>query len=183
MSDVKSDPFTSATAGAGSADPFGQKPSEVKTSDYPTFDELDGKLVVIQPTKHETGLPNPFDREKTRDRVTADVTVIDVENPRKSVTHKDMFISQGALIGQIKGLVENRGMLLGKVRKFPSKQTPDETPLTKTTVLTPDSVDLLLAEWLQAGAKGQKPSFAWKLQDFTNTEKDVALEWYKSRSN
>lgn len=178
---MSTDPFASATAGNTTADPFGQKPSEVKTSSFPTMEDLYGKLVVIQPTKLETGLPDPFNKDKTRDRVTADLTVIDVESPAKSVTHKDMYVSQGSLIGQIKGLIETRGMLLGKVRRFPARNSPDTTPLTGTTVNDPDSTDLLMAEWLQAGAKGNKPSFAWKLQDFTETEKSVALEWFRSK--
>ena len=179
---MSTDPFASATTGTGNTDPFGQKPSEVKTSSFPTMDELDGKLLVIQPTKNER-VADKFSKEPnaTRDRVTADVTVIDPASPKASVTHKDMYLSQGALVGQVKGFIENRGMLLGTLRKHPARNSPDVTPITATPVIDPDSTDKLMAEWLQAGAKGNKPSFAWKLADFTETEKAAALEWYRSK--
>ncbi len=179
---MSSDPFHSATAGPAAQDPFGQKPSEVKTSDFPKMDELDRLLLVIQPKKLER-VPNRFSKEPgaMQDRITADVTVIDVEKPAKSVTHRDMYLSQGALVGQLKGFIDGAGLLLGRMRKHPAKDTPDVTPVTATPVTDPDSVDLLMAEWLQAGAKGNKPPFAWKLADFTETEKGLALEWFRNK--
>lgn len=177
---MSNDPFASASAGTAASDPFGQKPSEIKTSNYPSMEDLDRKLIVVQPTKLEI-VKDQFNKDKEKDRVTADVTVIDPDNPKKSVTHRDMYISQGAMVGQIRGLIETRGMLLGTVRRHPAKNSPDVTPVTATPVVDPDSTDLLLQEWLQAGAKGQKPSFSWKLADFTNTEKDLALEWFRSK--
>jgi hypothetical protein len=180
---MSNDPFASATAGAGSNDPFGQKPSEVKTSSFPTMEDLDKHLLVIQPTKLER-VPDTFSKEPgaMRDRISADVTVINAEKPSESATHRDMYISQGALVGQLKGFIETRGMLLGTLRRFPARNSPDVTPITARTVNDPDSTDLLMQEWVQAGAKGNKPSFAWKLADFTNTEKDAALEWYRSKA-
>ena len=173
------DPFASASASAAgtataTADPFGQKPSEIKTSSYPSMDDLDRKLLVVQPTKLETGLPDNFNPGKTKDRITADVTVINVDNPKASETYRDMYISQGAFIGQVKSLIDTRGMLLGTLRRHRSKQTPDGYN-------TPDEVDKLIADWLAAGGRGNKPSYAWKLADFTETEKAVALEWYRSK--
>lgn len=180
------DPFASASASAAgtataATDPFGQKPSEIKTSSYPTMDDLDRKLLVIQPSKLETGLPDNFNPGKTKDRITADVTVINVENPKASETYRDMYISQGAFIGQIKGLIATKGMLLGTLRRFPSKQSPEHTPTSGQKVNHPDMVDLMIEEWLAAGAKGNKPSYAWKLADFTEAEKNLALEWYRSK--
>ena len=179
---MSNDPFASASAGAASADPFGNKPSEIKTSDFPKMEALNGQLLVIQPTKLEK-VPNRFGKEgDMQDRVTADVTVIDPENPKASKTYSDMFLSQNALVGQIKGFIPTKGMLLGRLRRHPAKGTPDSTPLTGKTVNDPDSVDLLMAEWLQQGAPGTKPQFSWKLADFTNTEKDVALEWFRAKA-
>lgn len=172
-----SDPFANAAAGTTAADPFGQKPSEIKTSDFPSMDDLDKCLLVVQPTKHETGLPNPFDKDKPRDRITADVTVIDRANPANSVTHKDMFISQGAFVGQLKGAVETRELRLGVLRRFPAKNTPEQFRNAD-----PDGIDKMLSDWVAAGAKGSKPSFAWKLADFTEQEKELALQWYRSKN-
>jgi len=179
---MSNDPFASASAGAASSDPFGNKPSEIKTSDFPKMDELSGKLLVIQPTKLERVI-NRFGKEgDMQDRVTADVTVIDVENPKASKTHVDMYLSQGALVGQVKGFIPTKGMLLGTLRRHPAKGTPDATPKTQTPITGPDSVDLLIQEWLGLGAPGSKPQFAWKLADFTATEKDVALEWFRAKA-
>lgn len=164
---MSNDPFASASTGSARPDPFGQKPSEVKTSDYPSLESLDQAILVIQPTKIESGLPDKFNPGKTKDRITADVTVIDPAKPKSSVTHKDMYLSQGALIGQVKGLIETRGMLLGRLRRFPSSITPKH-------VTTPDETDA----YLKNDPRG---SFAWKLADFTQTEKDAAMEWYQSR--
>jgi hypothetical protein len=180
------DPFASASASAAgtataTADPFGQKPSEIKTSSYPSMDDLDRKLLVVQPTKLETGLPDNFNPGKTKDRITADVTVINVDNPRASETYRDMYISQGAFIGQVKSLIDTRGMLLGTLRRHVSKQTPEHTPTSGLKVNHPDMVDKMIEEWLAAGARGNKPSYAWKLADFTPEEKDKALEWYRSK--
>lgn len=178
---VTTDPFAAAqvSGNQGGApaveDPFGQKPSEIKTSDFPTMDDLDRALLVIQPTKLERDLPDRFNPGKTKDRITADVTVIDRDNPAGSKTYRDMFISQGAMIGQLKGLVETRGMLLGVLRRDRAKNTPEGYN-------TPDQIDQMIQAWIQAGAKGNKPSYAWKLQDFTETDKTQALAWYRSKS-
>lgn len=178
---MTTDPFAAAqvsSTGTATAveDPFGQKPSEIKTSDFPGMDDLDKAVLVIQPTKLDKDLPNPLGKAgDTRDRITADVTVIDAQNPAKSVTHRDMYLSQGALIGQLKNLVETRGMLLGVLRRHRAKLTPEGFN-------TPDEVDKMLTDWIAAGARGQKPSFAWKLADFTEAQKNSAMEWYRSKS-
>lgn len=180
-----SDPFANASAGAANTDPFGQKPSEIKTSDFPKLDELDKELLVIQPTKLEV-VPKPerFGGKpgETQDRITADVTVIDRTNPAASKTHKDMYLSQGALVGQVKGFIETRGMLLGTLRRFPARNSPERTPKSNVLVNNPDMVDQLIKEWVEMGAPGSKPSFAWKLADFTEQEKELALQWYRSKN-
>jgi hypothetical protein len=177
------DPFAKASSTPGAGDPFGQKPSEVKTSSFPKMDELNGKLLVIQPTKLER-VPNRFGKEgDMQDRVTADVTVINEANPRASETHRDMYLSQGALVGQVKGFIETRGLLLGRMRRHVAKGTPDATVTSRTTINSPDTVDLMIQEWVAAGAPGTKPQFSWKLADFTEAEKDLALAWYRSKTN
>lgn len=180
---MTTDPFAAAQVSSSGAatstaveDPFGQKPSEIKTSDFPSMEDLDKQILVIQPTKLEKDLPNNLGKAgDTRDRITADVTVIDPQNPAKSVTHRDMYISQGALIGQTKNLIETRGMLLGVLRRHRAKLTPEGFN-------TPDEVDKMLTDWIAGGARGQKPSFAWKLADFTESDKKAAMEWYRSKT-
>jgi hypothetical protein len=172
---MSTDPFASASAGPAGTDPFGQKPSEIKTSDYPSLEDLDRALLVIQPTKLETGLPDKFNPGNTKDRVTADVTVIDQANPAGSKTYREMYLSQGALIGQVKSFIPTKGMLLGTLRRHRAKNTPDGYN-------TPDEVDAMIKQWVANGAKGNKPSFAWKLADFTEDEKRAALVWFQAQA-
>lgn len=173
-----SDPFANAAAGTAAADPFGQKPSEIKTSDFPSMDDLDKELLVVQPTKLER-VPDKFSNQAgaMKDRVTADVTIIDHVNPANSKTHKDMYISQGALVGQVKGFIETRGMLLGRLRRHSANGTPEQFRNG-----TPDDIDMMIDAWVKGGAKGAKPQFAWKLADFTEQEKELALQWYRSKN-
>lgn len=156
-------------------DPFSIKPSEIKTADYPALDDLDGRILVIQPTKLEKDLPNNLGKAgETRDRITADVTVIDPQNPEGSKTYEDMYLSQGWLIGQLKGLVATRGMLLGILRKNRAKTTPEGFN-------TPDEIDKMISDWVAAGARGNKPMFAWKMMDPSEADRQLALRWYRSR--
>lgn len=178
------DPFAAAqvsaegTATAGQVeDPFGTKPSEIKTSEYPTMDDLDKRVLVIQPTLAEkVAKPPQFGGKpgEMQDRITADVTVIDPASPKDSKTYADMYISQGALCGQLKGLVPTRGMLLGTLRRHRAKGTPDGAN-------TPDEVDTMLTKWVSDGARGSKPQFAWKMSDPTSEQHAAALAWYRSK--
>ena len=183
MTEVKNDPFAaaqvSASGGAtGTAiveDPFGMKPSDIK-SDFPKMEDFDGRLLVIQPTKLERDLPNKLGKPgDTQDRITADVTAIDLDSPTKSATVADMYISQAGMVGQLKGLVQTRGMLLGVLRKHRAKNTPEGYN-------TPDEIDKMLADWVAGGARGSKPMFAWKLSDPTPEQHAKALEWYRSKT-
>lgn len=182
---MTTDPFAAAqvstSTGAATAtavdDPFGVKPSEIKTSEYPTMDDLDGRIIVMQPTLAEkVAKPAQFGGKpgEMQDRITADVTVIDSASPKDSKTYADMYISQGALCGQLKGLVPVRGMLLGILRRHKAKGTPDGAN-------TPDEVDAMLAKWVADGARGSKPQFAWKMADPNAEQKSKAIEWYRSK--
>ena len=184
MTESVNDPFAAAqvasNGGVGATtatveDPFGVKPSEIKTADYPSLDDLDGRILVIQPTKLEKDLPNMLKPGETRDRITADVTVIDPDNPEKSKTYDDMYLSQGWLLGQLKGLVPVKGLLLGVLRKHRSKLTPEGFN-------TPDEIDKMITDWVAAGARGNKPSFAWKMADPSAADHALAMRWYRAKS-
>ena len=86
-------------------DPF-KKPSEVESTggEFAKFPDFVGETVLIQPTVYEDGLTGKFTKkDETYDRVTADVTVIDLRNPTDSVKHESMWITQGRIIGKTKG--------------------------------------------------------------------------------
>lgn len=181
------DPFAAAQVSSTGApgntgdevDPFGQKPSEIKLSDFPKMDDLYGKLLVIEATKLEkVAKSKEFGGKdgETQDRVTADVTVIDLDNPSESKTYSDMYLSQQALVGQVKGLIAKRLPLLGVLRRTRAKNTPEGYN-------TPDEVDKCIENWIKDGARGAKPQFSWKMTDYTDDQKAKALVWFRSRSN
>ena len=107
-------------------DPF-KKPSEVESTagEFAKFPDFVGETVLIQPTVYEDGLTGKFTKkDETYDRVTADVTVIDLRNPTDSVKHESMWITQGRIIGKTKGEIGN--MVLGKlVRPKPTASEPN----------------------------------------------------------
>lgn len=179
---TENDPFAAAqvsSTGTATAtavdDPFGVKPSDIR-SDFPKVEDFNGQLLVIQPTKFERDLPNNLGKAgDTQDRITADVTAIDLDDPKSSKTTVDLYISQGALVGQLKGLVPTRGMLLGVLRRHRAKNTPEGFN-------TPDEIEQMLKDWVANGARGNKPFFAWKMSDPTDEQKAKAIEWYRSKS-
>lgn len=64
-------------------DPFGDPGS---SSTYPSLKQLKGRTLIVRPTKLEKGLPNPLQPGQTRDRMTADVVVLDGD-PILSLIH------------------------------------------------------------------------------------------------
>lgn len=153
-----------AMAGGAPDDPFAL-PSSVSTSDYPKFEELYGKLLVMQPTKLEN-VPDINNPGKMKDRMTTDVTVIDPMDPAKSRTYTDMYVSN-AIVGKLKLMLPLRKMLVGVLRRGKSQQTP-------AGINTPEEVDAALA-------KNPRLSFAWFLEDPSPEQMNLIRAWYASK--
>lgn len=167
------DPFAAATAntttapaaaGNGPDDPFAA-PSSVSTSDYPSFEELFREVLVMQPTSVES-VPDQFNQGKMKDRITADVTVINLENPAASKTYADMYISN-AIAAKLKPLIPLRKMLVGTLLRGKSKQTP-------AGIETPEQVE-------EALKKNPRMSFAWFMQDATPEVMTQVRAWYEQK--
>ncbi len=153
-----------APAGSISDDPFA-KPSDIKTNDFPKFEELIGELLVIQPTLSEK-VPSMDDKSKMVTRVTADVTIVDLADPAGSRTVKDMYISN-AIASKLVPLIETRGLLLG-------------TPVRGKAKLTPAGFDT--PEQIEAGLKkNPRMSFAWIMNDPTPEQHAAAMTWYRAK--
>lgn len=162
-----SDPFTSAAStatapapGAAGADPFGQPP----TSSYPKMEDLDKRLLLIKPSLIEKVMQTFEGQDpKEVERITADVSVLDggeLLGEDVPATFDAMFISQAALVGSLKPALRSGGMILGRLRKFPTKGNKDKYP-------TPEDVERALAAYFASGGKSEKVNFSWKLQEFT----------------
>jgi hypothetical protein len=133
---------------------------------YPTMKMLNGRLLLIRPTVLEKGLPNTLQPGTFRDRITADVVVLDgdditeIVNDDGDVTAEldeplvppfkleDMYISQSKLISEIKSKVADKGLVIGRLAR-----------------LKP----------LKAGQKG-----AWSLQVATDADRAVGRAYLAS---
>lgn len=144
------DPFgTTATAPAGaSGDPFG---GPAPASKFPAVAGLKGRLLLVKPTKLETGITSRFKEAdgsaKTQDRLTATIVVldgpatftwVDREGDQQTLTadadgapfsipveFTDMYLSQAKLIGEVKKYLNARpgeaSMALGRLIKLPPR--------------------------------------------------------------
>lgn len=130
---------------------------------FPKFEELEGKLVLIKPEKVEIvpksnkigGKPG-----ETTERLTADVVVFEDDGSYEE--YEEMFLSQAGIVGSAKKCLKPGGkpFMLGRAGKVPSKIGKDQG------YDTPEKIEAGLAEWLKKGGKGDKPNFAWGLNDF-----------------
>lgn len=157
-------PASTSSAPAGLDDPFA-KPSDIKTNDFPKFEDMVGELLVIQPTRTEQ-VPSMEDKAKMKTRITADVTIVDMANPAGSETVKDLYISN-ALTGKLGPLIETRGLLLGTPVRGKSKHTPAGYD-------TPEQIE----EGLK---KNPRMSFAWIMLDPTPEQHAAAMTWYRAK--
>lgn len=136
---------------------------------FPKVEELEGRLVLIKPSKVEYGVSGKFGKQ---DRVTADVIVLDDPDAPDGVDeHADMYLSQRGLVPTLEKCLKPNAKhpwVLGVISKFPSKE------LREKGVETPEAIDAALAEWARKGGKGEKPAFAWGLADFTDEQANIA---------
>jgi hypothetical protein len=112
------------------ADPFtvpSSAPADGEEATFTRMADLVDKCLLIKPLNYEDGIASTHPHAKagdTYDRVTADVTVIDTDNPAKSVTHEGLWITQGRVIGKTKRKVG--GMVLGILtRPAPTHAAPN----------------------------------------------------------
>ena len=147
---VENDPFDDP--GSGSA--------------YPTLKQLKERLLIVIPQRLERGLPNTLNPGQTRDRLTANVVVLDGDSIDKRIDDDDnefpfdeplvppfklddMYLSGAKLISETK-------------HKLPHGEKPAGMVLGRLTKLKP----------LKAGQKG-----AWSLVAASDADKAKAREY------
>lgn len=136
---------------------------------YPKMDDLEGKLLLCRPSKIET-VPG-YQGKGTTERVTADVTVFDTDGSAE--TFDDMYLSQAGIVPSMRKALKpgNPPFVLGVVRKFPSKTAK------KDGIDTTEKLEAALTEWLKKGGKGEKPQFAWGLDQPDDEQKNTARQY------
>lgn len=176
------DPFQSASGAVATATPAGDPFAQPASSSFPKIDQMDGRLLLIRPTKIETvAKPEKFGGKpgETQERITADLIVLDGgELMGEEAPHRytDMFISQQSLVGVLKGALNKRTSTLGRLFKFPVKADLGTYP-------TRQALAEAIAAWrveIAAGRNATEPRFTWKLEEFTPADADVAREYLKS---
>ena len=121
-------------------DPFGDPGS---SSTYPSLKQLKGRTLIVRPTKLEKGLPNPLQPGQTRDRMTADVVVLDGDPITERLDDddnatpfdeplappfklEDMYLSGAKMIAECKGKLpageKPAGMVIGELTKLPPQK-------------------------------------------------------------
>lgn len=121
-------------------DPFNDPGS---ASGFPSMKQLKGRLCIIQPTRLEKNIPDQFKPGSFRDRITADVHVLDGDTITVRLDDddnetpfdeplvppfklSDMFISGAKLIGELKSSLprgdEAGGLVIGVMTKLPPQK-------------------------------------------------------------
>lgn len=128
---------------------------------FPKFEELEGKLVLMKPSKIEV-VPKSVKiggkAGDTQERVTADVWVLDDDSGEWD-EYQDMYLSQASIVGASKKALKpgNPPYILGRAGKVPSKIGKDQGFDSR------EKIEAGLEAWLKRGGKGDKPNFAWGL--------------------
>lgn len=148
------------------SDPFGQPTGG---GNYPKMDDLEGCLILLKPSKVET-VPG-YQGKGTTERATADCWVFGPDlDPTKVEKYSDMYFSQAGIVPSCKQSLKPDGQpyVLGVVAKFPSKK------LRESGVDTTEKVNEAYAKWLRGGGKGEKPQFAWGMDQYNDDQAKAA---------
>lgn len=158
-----------ATPVAANDDPF----AAPTRSAFPKLDDLDGRLLLIKPTKLERDVPGKFGKQ---DRITADVVVLD--DPEEGVREIDkMYLSQKGIVGMLEGCLKpgKKPFVLGRLHRSPSGDS-----WRAKAEATEGGIDALIAEFFRKGGKGEEPQWYWDLGEFTPEEATIARNYLAS---
>lgn len=154
-------PVAAAQPVAAGADPFGAPAPQAPRG--PRLLDMYGRLLLIVPSKLETGIPNRLQAGTTQDRMTADVIVLDggpiafggtpekmppVQHDKQAqVPHRtpNMYISSTGLISQSREALAKRlrgepGMVLGRLGVGTAKEAGQNAPWLLTPYNEADAV-------------------------------------------
>jgi len=149
---------------------------------YPKVDELEGKLVLLKPSKIEqVPKPQQFGGKpgELQDRMTSDCVVF--EDDGSYEVFDDMYFSQVGFVNPGKRALKPgaKPFVLGRVTMFP---TGDQK---KAGIDTTEKLKAARQEWMDAISKGKKvqePRYAWGLGDFSDEDVAVAMQYVNATS-
>lgn len=176
---VSGNPFTQADGGslpAGMENPFLQPTSNIK---FPKFEQLFGRLIILMPRKLEV-VPKYKKPEETEERMTADLVVLDGgplnDDDNLPLQFDGMWINQQSIVGSLKGCLQKGAPTLGRAYRFPTKDSAADYP-------TRQAIEAGLNEHFASRGASPKPAFTWRLEQYTQDELAIAMQWFKEHPN
>lgn len=157
---IENDPF-SAAGGSGS---------------FPKVEELEGRLVLVRPSKVER-VNGKFGEQ---DRVTADVHAYDDESKTWEL-YEDMYLSQRGMVPALTKKLKpgvTKPFVLGRVQMVPVK---DSKSVSGKEITDTDELKDALAEWAKKGGRGEKPRFAWVFGEFSDADAAAARAYISAQ--
>jgi hypothetical protein len=150
--------------------------------DFPKIDELNGKLVLLTPSKQEeVAKPKDFGGKpgETQTRITADVVVFD-DNGEVSAEYEDMYFSQVGIVNPCKRALKPgaKRFVLGVVARVPSKIGKSQAGKFDST----EKIEAGLKDHFASNGKKEKHNFSWGLTDFSDEQGEAAKMYVLSKS-
>jgi hypothetical protein len=120
-------------------DPF-DDPGSTGGGKYPSMAQLKGRLLLVEPTNLEKGIPSTLEPDKKVDRVTATVHVLDgdaitdvldkdgdstftFDEPLVApFVLEDMYLSQVVLVNQLRKAYKAEVKVLGRLGQLPAQK-------------------------------------------------------------
>jgi hypothetical protein len=144
---------------------------------FPKFDEFEGKLILLKPELIES-VPKP---EKfgggVQDRLTATAVVFEEDGTWEE--YEDMYFSQVGIVNPARKTLKPNArtrFVLGRVAKVPSKIGKDQGFDTTEKIVKG------LEDWAKKGGRGDKPNYAWGLQDYSDADLAMAMAYLNETS-
>jgi hypothetical protein len=150
---------------------------------FPKIEELNGKLVLLTPSKIEqVAKPKDFGGKpgETQDRITSDVVVF-ADDGSVADEYEDMYFSQVGIVNPCRRALKPgaKRFVLGRVARVPSSIGKGQAGKFDST----EKIEAGLRDHFASNGKKEKPNFSWGLVDFTEEEAGYAMSYLaRSRS-
>lgn len=147
---------------------------------FPKVEELNGKLVLLEPSKaEEVPKPAQFGGKpgETQTRITADCTIFPDTADGEVEVHEDMYFSQVGIVNPCKRQLKPgaKGKVLGVIRRVPSKIGKEQG------FDTTEKIDEGLEAHFASNGKKPKPNFSWGLEPFSDEQGQQAMAYIAKR--
>jgi hypothetical protein len=155
-------------------------PASGSGGNFPKVEDLNGKLILLRPSKvEEVPKPARFGGKpgETVTRLTADVTVFP-DGDGEPETFDDMYLSQVGIVNAGKRQLKPGGkpFVLGRVARVPSKIGKEQG------FTTTEEIEAGLKAHFASNGKKEKPNFSFGLLDPTDEDKAQAMAFIVKNS-